>query len=172
MEDIPTAKTWTRSLRRAEWGLWDSPLTLLPPPLSLLHPSPMPTFQFSGNGNILLRTCTNTLSFLVCTGPSSGAVWGRGALSGQIMSAVRQALISLGRRPGLSWMVCETHVGFLLFLESMGDGPRGLGWWRSQQRGECKMRVATFHTKNLSLTPTWHSSLTWACTGAPWLFIF
>lgn len=52
---------------------------------------------------------------------------------------------------------------FLLFLESIGDGPWGPGWWRSQQSGEYRIREATFHTKNLSLTPSWH----WSVHGCP-----
>ena len=112
-----------------ECRVWDSPLTLLYPPPSLLHSSTILTFQFGGNRNIHPNTSTNTLSFPVCSGPCSAVVWGRCALSTQVMFSVGVAVILLGCKPVLNWTLCDTRVflcsfgiGLALSLKARGDG--------------------------------------------------
>lgn len=99
-----------------------SQLTATPPPL--LHPSPIPTFHFSGNGNIPVLTHAQTHSHSSC------AVARISGLSKQIPPSVGDAVISLGSE--LSWMLSETTVGgfFPTFLGNdqrwaSGAGRRG-----------------------------------------------
>lgn len=108
------------------------------PPLSLLHPSPIPAFHFSGNGNILLRPHMHKHTLI------PGVHWPilRGCVRPMRRSpgrscrgvGTRSHLVG-SFRPGLSWMLWGFFV-FLFFCCSWNGWEMGLEVWGGEVNKE------------------------------------